>query len=310
MRAGTAFILIYLHPELTGVGLWFVIRDITEERILEIQRHQSQKLEAIGQLAAGIAHEINTPTQFIGNNLYFLANGFKDFTNLLQKYKQSIELLLSGERTQAEEIIEECKSEYDLDFLLQEIPLSIDGSLSGIDRVTRIVNAMKEFSHPGTHEKVITNINHSIDNTIIVTRNEWKYVADLTTDLDPSLPDIPCLVDEFNQVILNLIKNAAEAIREAKDAGKLPEMGKIEISTSCDGDWVTIQVSDNGPGIPASIRDRVFDPFFTTKEVGKGTGQGLSISYDVIVNKHGGKITFESSEEKGTIFTIKLPVAG
>jgi PAS domain S-box-containing protein len=291
-------------------SLVYGMREVTQERLMEIQRHQSQKMEAIGQLAAGIAHEINTPTQFIGNNLHFLQNVFNDLTQVVKAYDQCMQTTEIENLTEKKEKIRSITEGIDLDFLLSEAPSAIEGSIAGIDRVTRIVNAMKEFSHPGTHEKTITNINHAIDNTIIVSRNEWKYVAEVETDFDPNLPDLRCLVDEFNQVILNLIKNAADAIRDAKEKNASSVMGKIRIKTSQQGKWVVIQVSDNGPGIPDQIQDKVFDPFFTTKEVGKGTGQGLSISYDVIVNKHHGKISFESTIEKGTTFFIYLPVEG
>jgi signal transduction histidine kinase len=210
-----------------------------------------------------------------------------------------------------EDVLQETRAmakQIDLDFLVSEIPQAIDGSLKGIERVTKIVSAMKEFSHPGRREKAITDINHAIENTIIVSRNEWKYAAEMVTDLDPELPHIPCLVDEFNQVILNLINNAADAIREAQSTRQDNEMGNISISTKRADSWVIVMVSDNGTGIPANIRERVFDPFFTTKEVGKGTGQGLLISYDVIVNKLGGKISFETEAGKGTTFIIHLPI--
>jgi len=287
----------------------FVMRDVTQERAAEMQRRQSQKLEAIGQLAAGIAHEINTPTQFIGNNLRFLQNGFQELSRLINQYQTICHCVKDG--VIPEDVLQETRAmakQIDLDFLVSEIPQAIDGSLKGIERVTKIVSAMKEFSHPGTREKEITDINHAIENTIIVSRNEWKYAAEMVTDLDPELLHIPCLVDEFNQVILNLINNAADAVREAQSTRQDNEKGYISISTQRAGSWVIVKASDNGTGIPANIRERVFDPFFTTKEVGKGTGQGLLISYDVIVNKLGGKISFETEEGKGTTFIIHLPI--
>lgn len=297
---------IGLDSELSNVV--FILRDITQERMMEIERHQSRKLEAIGQLAAGIAHEINTPTQFIGNNLRFLENSFTSMSRLLQMYDTTISEVLVGNNKNGGQALEQYKEEIDIGFLMSEIPSAIEGSLSGVERVTKIVNAMKEFSHPGPHDKVMTNINHAIENTIIVSRNEWKYVADLVTQFDPDLPNIPCLVDEFNEVMLNLIKNSADAIQETREKGVLV-MGKIEISTFRENGWLVIQVSDNGSGIPVAIQDKVFNYFFTTKEVGKGTGQGLAMAYDVIVNKHSGKIFFDTVEGEGTTFTIKLPVS-
>ncbi|RLB20288.1 MAG: histidine kinase, partial [Deltaproteobacteria bacterium] len=180
-------------------------------------------------------------------------------------------------------------------------------SLDGVERVTKIVRAMKEFSHPGSPEKTPVDINHAIDNAITVAKNEWKYVADIETDLDPDLPPVPCLPADLNQVILNLIINAAHAIEKVV-GNNGNRKGKIRVITRKDNGWAEIAISDTGCGIPDSIRHRIFDPFFTTKEVGKGTGQGLSIAHSIIVDKHGGTIDFESREGKGTTFTIKLPL--
>jgi len=283
-------------------------QDITEQRNLQAQLNHAQKLEAIGQLAAGIAHEINTPTQYVGDNTRFMRDGINDILRLIQWYEklqdeaqlQSCCIEISGE-------IDRVKSEIDLDFLIEEMPAAIRQSLEGVDRVAEIVRAMKDFSHPGGEDKTPADINQALRSTITVCRNRWKYVADLKTDFDDSIPTVPCLLGEFNQVILNLIVNAADAIAEM--IGDSPETkGTILISTKFVDDMVVITVADDGPGIPEKIRDRLFDPFFTTKEVGKGTGQGLAISHDVIVNKHGGKIYFSSNPEGGTIFTIQLPI--
>jgi signal transduction histidine kinase len=180
-------------------------------------------------------------------------------------------------------------------------------SLEGISRVATIVRAMKEFSHPGRKEKMALDLNHAIETTVLVARNEWKYTADLTTDLAPDLPQVPCLVHEFNQAMLNLIVNAAHAVGDvaAKTEGS---KGSIKISTRQDGAWVEIRISDTGTGIPENIRHRIFDPFFTTKDVGKGTGQGLAIARSTVVDKHGGEINFESTVGKGTTFIIRLPI--
>ncbi len=290
-------------------GLGFVMSDVTQEKVAEIQSRHSQKLQAIGQLAAGIAHEINTPTQYIGNNLQFLQNGFQDLLGMLDLARQLIRSC--GESSQARQANLEIRAreeQIDMEFLLAELPAAIDGSLKGIERISKIVNAMKEFSHPGTREKIYTNLNHAIENTLEVTRNEWKYEAEIVTALDPDLPLVPCLVDEFNQVILNLVTNAVDAIREAHAREQHREKGVIKISTALEGALVCVRVADNGTGIQEQFRDRIFEPFFTTKEVGKGTGQGLPISYDVIVNKHGGTITFESQAGKGCTFIIHLPL--
>jgi signal transduction histidine kinase len=198
--------------------------------------------------------------------------------------------------------------EADLEYLREEIPKAIQQSLEGVERVSKIVGAMKEFSHPGTTEKVAIDINRSIESTITVARNEWKYVAELVTDFDLSMQLIPCLPGEFNQVILNMIINAAHAIAAIED-NQSGKKGTITVSTRDQGKYAEIRISDTGTGIPESIRPRIFDPFFTTKEVGKGTGQGLAIAHSVIVDKHGGTIRFESEMGKGTTFVITLPTS-
>jgi signal transduction histidine kinase len=197
----------------------------------------------------------------------------------------------------------------DSGYLLEEIPKAIEQTLEGVTRVSRLVGAMKEFSHPGTKEKIPLDLNHAIENTITVARNEWKYVADLETEFDPLLPLISCQPGEFNQVTLNLIVNAAHAIADVVGKGGSTK-GKIKIQTRDSTEWVEIRIQDTGSGIPEKVRARVFDPFFTTKEIGKGTGQGLAIARSVIVDKHGGTIHFETEEGKGTTFIVRLPHDG
>jgi len=290
-----------------GGGCLIVARDITERRTLEGQLAQAQKLEAIGQLAAGIAHEINTPTQYVGDNTRFLKESFGDLGRLLEAYQTALAAAKDGPIPPA--LIEQAETvaqDVDIDYLRKEIPRAIEQSIEGTDRVAKIVRAMKEFSHPGEHEKMPTDLNKAIESTVTVSRNEWKYVADLVTDLDPALPEVPCLPGDVNQVILNLIINAAHAIADATDGSG--EKGTITVGTRHDGDWVEIRVSDTGGGIPEAIRSRVFEPFFTTKDVGQGTGQGLAIAHTVVVEKHGGTIDFETETGKGTTFRLRLPV--
>ena len=284
--------------------------DITERKRLQAQLFQAQKLESVGQLAAGIAHEINTPTQHIGDNVHFLKDAFQELNSLLANYER---LSVAGEgnslssETLAE--VEAAIKRADAGYLLEEIPKAIEQMLEGVTRVARLVGAMKEFSHPGAKEKAPVDLNHAIENTIIVARNEWKYVADMETDFDPTLPRISCLPGEFNQVILNLILNAAHAIDDV--AGKEGSVkGKIKVQTRNGQEWAEIRVQDTGTGIPEPVRARVFDPFFTTKEIGKGTGQGLAIARSVVVDKHQGTIHFETEEGKGTTFIVRLPKAG
>ncbi|GIX22702.1 MAG: hypothetical protein KatS3mg121_1485 [Gammaproteobacteria bacterium] len=290
------------------------VADITEvkkaeqEKVnMEVQLRHAQKLEAIGQLAAGIAHEINTPIQFVGDNTRFFKDAFEDIKGLLEDQQALLEAVERGEgAAEAAARLRERIEAIDLPYLLEEIPQAIEQSLDGVRRVADIVKAMKEFSHPGSASKELSDLNKNILNTITVSRNEWKYVADLETDLDPDLPQVECLPNELNQVILNMIVNAAHAIADVvKDSG---EKGKITIRTRADGDHCEITISDTGKGIAPEHRDRIFDPFFTTKEVGKGTGQGLAIAYSVVVDKHGGRIDVDSEVGRGTTFRIRIPL--
>lgn len=283
-------------------------RDITERKHLEAQLGQAQKLEAVGQLAAGIGHEINTPTQYIGDNTRFLNIAFNDLNRVIEKYGRFLEAVRTG--AVVDPIVEEVEAtirDIDLAYLTDEIPKALQQTLEGVERVTTIVRAMKEFAHPGTKEKTLVDINKAIETTITVSRNEWKYVAEMVTDFEPSLPLVPCLPGEINQAILNVITNAAHAIADTVQAGSSGK-GVIKVSTRRVSNFAEIHISDTGIGIPREIRTKIFDPFFTTKAVGKGTGQGLAIARSVIVDKHHGTIGFESEMGKGTTFIIRLPI--
>lgn len=282
--------------------------DVTERKIMESQSLQTQKLESIGQLAAGIAHEINTPIQYVGDNIQFFSESFKDIDHVINDLRELLNQVKNNRTDPV--LIQELESHietYDIDYLLSEIPSAINQSLEGIERVAKIVRAMKEFSHPASKEKVNIDINQMIETTVTVSRNEWKYVAVMDLQLDPSMPLVPCLPDEFNQVLLNIIINAAHAINDVVEKDP-DELGKITIQSGVQGEYAMISISDTGIGISKENQRKIFDPFFTTKEIGKGTGQGLAISHDVIVKKHGGKIMVESTPGKGSIFTILLPI--
>jgi len=290
------------------IGYVLVFRDITESKRLEAQLALSQKMESIGQLAAGIAHEINTPMQYVGDNTRFLQDAFQDLCEFLKIYYELIQAIEEGGIP--EELLakaREKEKDIDMDYLIGEIPQAIAQSLDGIKRVSQIVLAMKEFSHPGKKEKTFSDINRAIESTVIISRNEWKYVSDLETNLEPNLPLVKCVIDEINQVILNMIINAAHSIKEVVEKYSAPK-GKITIITRNAGNYVQILISDTGAGIPPSIIHKIYEPFFTTKEVGKGTGQGLAIAHDIIINKHKGNINVESEVGKGTTFTISLPL--
>lgn len=289
-------------------GFMILGKDVTEQKIVERQLLQTSKLEAIGQLSAGVAHEINTPLQYVGDNLKFINKSFAGITGILDLYEKGFPPSDNkGSSNGSSEKIAEVRKNVRLPFLLEEIPKALEQALEGVSRVSKIVQSMKAFSHPGSGVKIPTNINRAIENTATISRNEWKYDSELILELDKDLPEVPCLESEFNQVMLNLIVNSADAVHAARESGKI-ENGIIKIRTSKDDMYLVISVEDNGTGIPPDIRDKIFDPFFTTKDVGKGTGQGLPISHSIIVEKHDGILYFETEQDKGTTFIIKLPL--
>ena len=263
------------------------------------------KLESLGALASGIAHEINSPVQYIGNNLQFIADSVTSLDAVLRTYASLCEVARTENRF--EELldkVERSRDDADLEFLMEELPEAIQQSLDGVQQVARLVSAMKEFAHPGGSDKELANINEAIETTITLSRNEWKYDAEIELDLSPELPEIPCHAGELSQVWLNLIVNAAQAIR----AKSSDSQGRIRISTTPRERSVEVAVIDNGIGIPDAIRDQIFEPFFTTKEVGEGSGQGLAICRDIIVERHGGEVYVTSEEGLGTGFVIRLPI--
>jgi PAS domain S-box-containing protein len=283
-----------------------VARDITERVENEAQIRHSQKLESIGQLAAGIAHEINTPIQYVGDNLRFLEEAFGQIKTVLDTAMEQVEQLPGEEAEKARQTITKIADEADVEFMYEEVPQALEQSRQGIARVTEIVRSMKEFSHPGEEGMKPSDLNEGIRNTINVARNEWKYVADLETDLDESLPTVHCQISELNQVLLNMIINSAHAI--ADKIGDSEEKGRITIRTRREDNWVVLEVEDTGIGMTEEVRQRVFDPFFTTKDVGRGTGQGLSIAHNVVVTGHGGKFNVRSTPGEGSTFEIRLPL--
>ena len=281
-------------------------------RNYEHQLQQSQKLESIGNLAAGIAHEINTPIQFILTNVQFIHAAYPILEGMRHRCQELIERFHAGTLSREFVVgIEETAEADQVQYLASEVLPAIESSQEGVDRVRKIVRAMKEFSHPGGDKPALTDLNAAITSTITVSRSEWKHVAELVTCFAPELPLVPCFSSEINQVILNLLVNASHAIGERVKARRLAGeevMGTITVTTRTDGAWAEILVSDTGNGIPEAVQSKIFEPFFTTKEVGKGTGLGLSISHAIIEKKHGGRITFETEAGEGTTFTIRLPL--
>jgi len=292
------------HLRQQGDALHKALREL---QLTQAQLLQANKLESVGQLAAGIAHEINTPTQFIGSNIDFMGDSFGGIQRLLNELSRQ---LAHGEGHHGlnPSLLTELLAEIDWAYLEEEIPTAIKQSKEGIKRISTIVQAMKEFSHPSSKEKVKNDLNKLIETTVIVTSNEWKYLADVHTDFEPSLPLVSCLADELGQVFLNILVNAVHAIEAKLKETDQRGRGTITISTRQQGDWVEVRLSDTGTGIPKDIRNRIFDPFFTTKTVGKGTGQGLAIAHDVVTKKHGGTLSVESVVGEGSTFILRLPI--
>lgn len=282
-------------------GIVLIGVDLRERKNLEIELRHAQKLESIGQLAAGIAHEINTPMQFIGDNVHFLKDAFGEVLQLVTLFQERSASQWAPD-PEAQARLSAAEEAADLDYLRERVPKAFERTLVGVGRVGSIVAAMKAFSHP-RNEKSPTDLNAAIHTTLTVARNEYKYVAEIELELG-DIPLVACHAGDMNQALLNLVVNAAHAIEEAKREG----MGRITIQTRKDQDHVAISIRDTGVGIPQEIQHRVFDPFFTTKEVGKGTGQGLALVYNIVVNRHHGQIKFTSQPGVGTTFFLRVPI--
>jgi len=281
------------HGKLTGVvGIGF---DITERKAAEERMASSDRLESIGRLAAGVAHEINTPIQYLNDSVSFIREGVGELLAYIDKLHAAMPQNPDNKPDGND----------DVEYLREELPPALSRVADGLTRIAEIVRSMKHFSHADQREMSEVDLNAAIASTLVIARSEYKDFADLETSYG-ELPKITCHGGQINQVVLNLVVNAAHAIGDvvARQGGR----GKISVKTSVEGGFVVAAIGDTGGGIPEGIRARIFDPFFTTKEVGKGTGQGLSIARNVIVKGHGGELDFDSEPGQGTTFYVRLPI--
>jgi PAS domain S-box-containing protein len=304
-RDGSAIdvLLTLTRTERPQQELVAIARDITAQKTRDQQSHQESKLESLGRLAAGLAHEINSPIQFVGDNARFLEDAYQELIRVVGVYRGLIDTSSPMSWLERQERVREAEAGIDFDFLQKEIPSAVEQTLEGIERVSTIVRAMKTFSHPGHKGQVPADLNEALAATITVTRHQITEVADLTLEL-AELPPVRCNIAELNQVFLNLIVNAADAIEETG------RRGRITVATLLDGDDVVVRVSDTGCGIPGDVRSMIFDPFFTTKDVGRGSGQGLPLVRGVVQEGHGGSVSVDSVVGQGTTFTVRVPLHG
>jgi PAS domain S-box-containing protein len=273
---------------IVGIGL-----DITDRKAAEERMHSSDRLESIGRLAAGVAHEINTPIQYLNDSVSFIRDGVAELLDYIDQIHSARSL--------------PDRPSEDIEYMREELPPALSRVAEGLTRIAEIVRSMKEFSHADKSEMGQVDLNRAIASTLVIARSEYRQVAELHTDF-AALPPIVCHGGQINQVVLNLVVNAAHAIGDkVKGTGKL---GNITVHTRLDGDYVVIEIADDGGGIPEHVRPRIFDSFFTTKEVGRGTGQGLSIARSMVVRGHGGELDFTTETGKGTTFVVRLPVRG
>jgi PAS domain S-box-containing protein len=282
--------------------------DVTMQKKLEFELNQAQKLESVGRLASGVAHEINTPIQFVSDSVHFVREAIGDLTDLVAKYRSVTQSIAQGAHwREVAEGLAQAENDADLDFLLDKIPEALNRSLDGLDRVATIVRSMKAFAHPGQEETTSADLNEAVQSTLVIASNEYKYVADVETSFG-EIPRVTCHLGDINQAVLNIVVNAAHAIGDLVKGTE--NRGRITVRTQRENASVVISVGDTGGGIPEAIRARIFDPFFTTKEVGKGTGQGLAIARSIVQEKHGGDLWCESEIGVGTTFFIRLPILG
>jgi two-component system NtrC family sensor kinase len=292
-------------------GVVLVAQEITELRRTQVEFAAAQKMAAVGTLAAGIAHEINTPVQFVGDSLQFLREGMNDILTVVDELQRVCRLVTqespSAAIREALAALVKAEAAADLPYLRENVPQALDRCVDGLRRVSGIVSSIREFAHPARKEMAPVDLNRAITNTLTIARSEYAHLAELATDLR-ELPLVTCHVDQINQVVLNLVVNAAHAIGDVFRSSGIK--GRLSVGTRMDGEDVVISVGDTGTGIPEAIREHIFEPFFTTKDVGRGTGQGLALAWTLVTEKHGGTLSYETALGKGTTFFVRLPRAG
>ena len=292
-------------------GVVLVAQEITELRRTQLEFAAAQKMAAVGTLAAGIAHEINTPVQFVGDSLQFLREGMCDILTVVDELERVCRLVKQESPSTtiraALASVVQAEAAADLPYLRENVPQALDRCVDGLRRVSGIVSSMREFAHPARKEMAPVDLNRAITNTLTIARNEYVHLAELVTDLR-ELPLVTCHVDQISQVVLNLVVNAAHAIGDVVQSSGVK--GRLTVGTRMDGEDVVISIGDTGTGIREAIREHIFEPFFTTKDVGKGTGQGLALAWTLVTEKHGGTLSYETALGKGTTFFVRLPRAG
>lgn len=297
---------LFLSPYVPGQRLRGIALDVTHQKKLEAELSQAQKLESVGRLASGVAHEINTPVQFVSDSVHFVQDAAVDLFALVDKLRAVRQAVRDGQAANdAVLAADRAEEASDLEYLRENVPRALARSIDGLGRVATIVRSMKEFAHPDSTEMVDLDLNRALESTLTIARNEYKYVADVVTDFGP-LPPLRCYPGEINQALLNVIVNAAHAIADV--VAGTERRGTITVKTRAIDGSVEVRIADTGTGIPPEARGRLFDPFFTTKPVGRGTGQGLPIVRSVVVDRHGGTVDFTSEVGRGTEFVLRLPL--
>ncbi len=301
-----------MHPVTDAAGTVtahvVVLTDATEREQTSTRLAHAERLATIGRLAAGVAHEIATPVQFVGDSVQFLRDAITDFAAVIAALRRVRQAVADGaDPGEAARAAVAAEDAADLDYLIDNAPRAVESCVEGLDRVSAIVRSLKEFAHPQQSAMASADLNHIVGSTLTLARNEYKYVADLETSFG-ELPPVTCVAGSISQVVLNLVVNAAHAVSDVIKAGG--GKGRITVSTHVEGGHAVITVRDSGGGIADDVRPHIFEPFYTTKAVGKGTGQGLALAWSIVAGDHAGAIDVESAPGQGATFRVRLPISG